>query len=504
MSEPLDNAVLGGRYRLLVPIAKGGMGAVYEAEDLQSGRRVALKLIRDEFLQDVVSIERFRREAMVSASVRHPSVVATLDVSLDSAPAYFVMELIDGPTIAELLSHADRLPWKRAALIALDVLDGLAALHAAGAIHRDIKPSNVMLVRDGGVERAKLIDLGVIRVAPAPGEESLTWTGNVVGTPSYMAPEQFVGSSVDARADLYSLGVVLAKMLLGPHAVLSLPLLGAQPLSSMPADVPQELARFTADLLRGDRSERPDSALDARARLAAILRALGADERAQLSAPTLDRAAMGDSSYAAAAAAAGAVSVGAPAQHTNSSSPSKSSSFAVASFASKPSPAARPAIAWVLVLVALALSAGAAATYAYVTLDASDEVDPAPTPAPAAGGAPNFALVQAGGQQRVVPMGTRLRLFYGVPDAENYRTAMLDQLEAPLRRCVDPATHPLGQQIVNIHVRVDRAGRLQSMDTTRNQTRAEEEACVERVFRAAQWRPSRDGAEFPVIALGDL
>jgi hypothetical protein len=95
-------------------------------------------------------------------------------------------------------------------------------------------------------------------------------------------------------------------------------------------------------------------------------------------------------------------------------------------------------------------------------------------------------------------------LFYGVPDAENYRTAMLDQLEAPLRRCVDPATHPLGQQIVNIHVRVDRAGRLQSMDTTRNQTRAEEEACVERVFRAAQWRPSRDGAEFPVIALGDL
>lgn len=503
MSEPLANQVLGGRYRLIVPIAKGGMGAVYEAEDVKSGQRVALKLIRDEFLQDVVSIERFRREAMVSASVRHPSLVATLDVSLDSAPAYFVMELIDGPTIAELLSHADRLPSRRAAQIALDVLEGLVALHAAGAIHRDIKPSNIMLVHAHGRERAKLIDLGVIRVAPGTGEESLTWTGNVVGTPSYMAPEQFMGAAVDARADLYSLGVVLAKMLLGAHAVLALPLLPTQALATMPADVVPELARFTADLLRGDRDERPATAALARDRLAAILASVGEDAP-----PTLDRVAYGDASYAPPRTRGDDDSI---ASQPEGTPPSRSEPFAAPSLSVAPvvAPRARAApkrvLAAIVALVAIASSLGAAAMFAFI---ASGEEEPA-VPASARNAAalvsaPNFAIATSATQQRIVPMGVRLRLFYGVPDAENYRAAMLEQLEAPLRRCVDPATHPLGTQVVNIHVRIDAAGRLQGMDTTRNQTRADEEPCVERAFRAAQWRASPSGAEFPVIALADL
>lgn len=154
------------------------------------------------------------------------------------------------PRSRESLQHADRLPWQRSARIALDVLEGLGALHAAGAIHRDIKPSNsVMVVRDGGGERAKLIDLGVIRVAPETGDESLTWSGNVVGTPAFMAPEQYAGEAIDARADLYAAGVLLAKMLLGAHAVLRVPLARGAAVEGWPADVPAACARLCEALL---------------------------------------------------------------------------------------------------------------------------------------------------------------------------------------------------------------------------------------------------------------
>ncbi len=511
MNDALIGTTLAARYRILYAIAKGGMGAVFEAEDLRSRRRVAVKVIRDEFLRDVVSIERFRREATVSATVRHPSIVATLDVSLDSSPAFFVMELLDGPTVSELLSHADRLPWDRAARVALDVLEGLEALHAAGAIHRDIKPSNVMLVRESGGERAKLIDLGVIRVAPETGEESLTWSGNVVGTPSFMAPEQYAGVALDARADLYAVGVLLAKMLLGAHAVLRLPLARERSIDGWPADIPASLVALVESLLRESVDDRPASASQASASLAQIL-ATHAPRPA--SAPTI--AAANESSYAgpqtdparADTALAQAQSSGAWSPAIAHGSIDAPRDPTTSSIAAEPTPSAAtprrwPAIAAVTGALAIVVTAGA--LYARGASVDEDESAAPPASTPLASVAANNVTVhESAAGTRIVPMGNRLTLHYGVPDAANMRAAMMTSLEEPLRRCIDPATHPLGRQVVNTMFNVDRDGRTVSFDPTANQTRPEEALCVERALRAVRWPSKPDAYSVQLIALADL
>jgi serine/threonine protein kinase len=513
MNDALIGTTLAARYRILYAIAKGGMGAVFEAEDLRSRRRVAVKVIRDEFLRDVVSIERFRREATVSATVRHPSIVATLDVSLDSSPAFFVMELLDGPTVSELLSHADRLPWDRAARVALDVLEGLEALHAAGAIHRDIKPSNVMLVRESGGERAKLIDLGVIRVAPETGEESLTWSGNVVGTPTFMAPEQYAGVSLDARADLYAVGVLLAKMLLGAHSVLRLPLARERSIEGWPADVPPSLAALVESLLRESVDDRPASASQASVSLAQILAT-----HAPRPAPAPQNAAANESSYAgpqtdpARADTARALAQG---QSSGAWSPAiahgsvdarrdpTTSSIVPEPTPSAPSAKRWPAIAAVTSALAIIVTAGALTARSSSVDEDESAAPPASTP-PASVTANNVSVHESSAGTRIVPMGNRLTLHYGVPDAANMRAAMMVSLEEPLRRCIDPATHPLGRQVVNTMINVDRDGRMLSLDTTANQTLPEEELCVERAFRAARWPSKPDGYSVQLIALADI
>jgi serine/threonine-protein kinase len=131
----LAGQLVGGRFRILYAIAAGGMGAVYEARDEQLGRRVAIKVIRPELLGDPVARARFRREALATAAVTHPGLVTLHDVALDGDPAYFVMELIDGQTLDTLLHREARLFWPRALRLALDVLDALEALHAAGIVH---------------------------------------------------------------------------------------------------------------------------------------------------------------------------------------------------------------------------------------------------------------------------------------------------------------------------------------------------------------------------------
>lgn len=515
MNDALIGTTLAGRYRILYAIAKGGMGAVFEAEDLRARRRVAVKVIRDEFLRDVVSIERFRREATVSASVRHPSIVATLDVSLDSAPAFFVMELLDGPTVSELLSHADRLPWDRAARVALDVLEGLEALHRAGAIHRDIKPSNVMLVRESGGERAKLIDLGVIRVAPETGEESLTWSGNVVGTPSFMAPEQYAGDALDARADLYAVGVLLAKMLLGAHSVLRVPLERGRSIEGWPADVPAALVALVESLVRLSVDDRPATATLAAAALAQVLAA-----HAPRPSPAQKIAASSESSYAGPQTASARADTeravaqspqrGAWSPATGHGSIDAHREPTTSSIATDPTPSARPARRWPLiaaitssVVIVAALSAGAL----YARSSSADDDDAAPAPAstpPAIIAANNVSVHESAAGTRIVPMGNRLALHYGVPDATNLRAAMMVSLEAPLRQCIDPATHPLGRQVIDATINVDREGRTVSFDTTANQTRPEEEPCVERAFRAARWPSKPEAYSVRLIALADI
>ena len=269
--DELVGTKLAGRYRVVASLARGGMGAVFEGEDEQLHRRVAIKVVRSEFLLDPVSLARFRREALAMAQVKHPSLVTIYDVSLESEPMFFVLELLDGPTLESLLAQGGGVHWTRAVQIAVDVLEALQVLHNAGIVHRDIKPSNLVLVREGDRERIKVIDLGVAKLTLDPEPSPLTWTGTIVGTPSYMAPEQLAGEPVNEAADLYSLGVVLAKMLLGKDHPPLTEISDGVAIHGWPATAPPELRVILQTLLARDPVRRPSSARTAAALLARCL-----------------------------------------------------------------------------------------------------------------------------------------------------------------------------------------------------------------------------------------
>ncbi|MEZ4328286.1 MAG: protein kinase [Polyangiales bacterium] len=259
--------VVGDRYRVLHPIARGGMGAVFEAEDTQLRRRVALKVLLPAFASDVDALERFRREALAVASVKHEGLVDVYDVALDGTPPYLIMELVDGESLRDVLAVRGRLPLGETLGLVADVLDTLSALHAAGIVHRDLKPANVLLVRGPKGQRAKLIDLGVAQVDDAG--DTLTATDVAVGTPAYMAPEQLAGHRVGPAADLWAAGVLLHTLLTGarPFAATTLAELVAasaplplRPLRESCPDAPDALDACVARLLHPDPRERPMSA----------------------------------------------------------------------------------------------------------------------------------------------------------------------------------------------------------------------------------------------------
>lgn len=200
--------ILGGRYRLGDALGRGGMGTVYRATDERLARPVAVKVLRDDLAHDPTCAERFRREAHAAARTNHPSLVAIHDLSLESRPAYIVMELLDGATVAETLIKTGRLGWARSARITLDLLDALQCLHEAKIIHRDIKPANVILTRTPRREIAKVIDLGIAQILTGDTYRKLTASGQVMGTPAYMSPEQLRGQEVGAASDVWSAGVL--------------------------------------------------------------------------------------------------------------------------------------------------------------------------------------------------------------------------------------------------------------------------------------------------------
>ena len=202
--------VLGNRYEIGRLIGAGGMADVYEGFDRLLGRQVAVKIPHPQLARDPAFLVRFRREASMAASLTHPGVVAVYDTGQDEDVSYMVMEYVEGATLAAVLRAEGALEPGRAAELAIAVCSALGAAHAKGLIHRDIKPSNIMITRDG---RAKVMDFGVARTVTS----SVTLTGSVgiVGTAKYMSPEQARGSQVDARSDLYSLGVCLYECLAG-------------------------------------------------------------------------------------------------------------------------------------------------------------------------------------------------------------------------------------------------------------------------------------------------
>jgi serine/threonine-protein kinase len=207
-----------GRYRLQAPIGKGGMGEVWLAWDLALHRNVALKLLRLGAASSAHAVQRFEREARAASRLRGPHVVQIYDFGAsDDGLYYLAMEYLSGMDLASLVEKFGPVPPARAVYFMLQACRALEEAHAAGIIHRDIKPHNLFVTQhDGDPDFIKLLDFGIVRlVTPEPGVEHLTWTGFLVGTPAYLAPELWAGATADERSDIYALGVTLEFLLTG-------------------------------------------------------------------------------------------------------------------------------------------------------------------------------------------------------------------------------------------------------------------------------------------------
>jgi tRNA A-37 threonylcarbamoyl transferase component Bud32 len=210
VSSQAPGVVLGRRYRLIRELARGGMAAVWEAEDTSLGRRVAVKLLHPQFAREPEFLERFRREARSAASLSHPSIVSVYDVGEeDGGTPFLVMELVDGETLKDRIRRAAPLPDAEIRRIGSAVAAGLAYAHRRGIIHRDVKPQNILLGEDS---RARLTDFGIAQALASSG---LTRTGAVMGSVHYLAPELVRGRAATQASDIYSLGAVLYEMATG-------------------------------------------------------------------------------------------------------------------------------------------------------------------------------------------------------------------------------------------------------------------------------------------------
>ncbi|MFG1754947.1 serine/threonine-protein kinase [Streptosporangium sandarakinum] len=198
--------VLSGRYELLEPLGRGGMGVVYRARDQELERIVAVKVLPAQMLRDEDFRARFRREARAAAGLSHPNIAAVYDIGEGTDGGepvpYLVMELVEGGTLADLLRRTPPTPAEAGQIVAA-VLEALEHSHERKIVHRDIKPANIMVHRADGRVRVKVMDFGIAKLMSQTATR-LTATGMRIGTPSYMSPEQADGKPADARSDLYS------------------------------------------------------------------------------------------------------------------------------------------------------------------------------------------------------------------------------------------------------------------------------------------------------------
>jgi serine/threonine-protein kinase len=290
--EALIGKTIAGRYVLRALVGHGGMGAVYEAEHLGLGKRVAIKFIDPEFATDERVLARFAREARAMSSIESAHIVTVFDAGTEEGRPYLVMELLRGEDLGQRLRRTVRVPVAEAMHVIAQVLKGLAKAHAAGIVHRDLKPDNVFLVKsDTDPLFAKIVDFGVSKIERPRDKTSplaLTGRGTVLGTPFYMSPEQAQAMpDVDVRADIYSVGAILFECLSGrpPHTgetyeqiILSICMRDAPDLRAIDPTLSPAVAGFVARALSRERTDRYGSA----ERMLAALHEIAPEEKTRV------------------------------------------------------------------------------------------------------------------------------------------------------------------------------------------------------------------------------
>ncbi|HWP42757.1 MAG TPA: serine/threonine-protein kinase, partial [Blastocatellia bacterium] len=279
--------IIDDKYRIEEKIGEGGMGKVYRAVHVHMDNTVAIKILHPHLSSDQTALERFRREARAAAYIRHPNAVAVTDfgVAKDSGIAYLVMEFLEGVELRQKIKQQKQLDFEETFFIVQQTCAALQAAHTKGIIHRDLKPDNIWLLpSEDGIARVKVLDFGIAKLKTSTETSALTQQGMIVGTPYYMSPEQCRGEELDARSDIYSMGVILYEMMTGEVPFQASTPVGVvlkhaneqpRPPRELRTELPNTLEEVILRALKKKREDRQESAVQLAQELEAALYAAG-------------------------------------------------------------------------------------------------------------------------------------------------------------------------------------------------------------------------------------